>query len=162
MTGNAIPVEVVRSTRRRKTVQARVVGGVLRVHVPAHLTAEEEARWVEEMRDRVARKRSASHIDLPARAARLARRHDLPSPAEIVWSDRQQSRWGSCTVGERRIRLSNRLAECPAWVLDYVIVHELAHLAVPGHGPDFWALVKRYPLTERARGYLIAKDESTG
>jgi hypothetical protein len=42
----------------------------------------------------------------------------------------------------------------PHWVRDYVLVHELAHLLVPGHGPDFWALVQRYPRTERARGYL--------
>jgi hypothetical protein len=39
-------------------------------------------------------------------------------------------------------------------VRDYVLVHELAHLLVPGHGPDFWSLVQRYPRTERARGYL--------
>ncbi len=159
MTDSAIPVEVVRSARRRKTIQARLVDGVLRVHVPAHLTPAEEARWVREMRERVARKRTTAGIDLAARARGLARRHGLPEPAEIAWSDRQQSRWGSCTVGEGRIRISSRLAECPGWVLDYVIVHELAHLVVPGHGPKFWALVDRYPRTERARGYLIAKNE---
>ena len=44
----------------------------------------------------------------------------------------------------------------PAWVRDYVVMHELAHLLVAGHGPRFWELVNRYPLTERARGYLMA------
>jgi predicted metal-dependent hydrolase len=39
-------------------------------------------------------------------------------------------------------------------VLDYVLVHELAHLLEPGHGPDFWTWVRRYPKTERAIGYL--------
>jgi hypothetical protein len=42
----------------------------------------------------------------------------------------------------------------PPWVIDYVLVHELVHLLVPGHGADFWALVARYPRTERAKGFL--------
>ena len=46
------------------------------------------------------------------------------------------------------------------WVLDYVIVHELAHLREAGHGPRFQALVDRYPRAERARGFLIAKSGS--
>ena len=153
-------VEVVRSQRRRKTVEARLVDGVLRVAIPAHMTAEEEAHWVQVMRERLDRKRSTESIDLAARAARLAARHDLPEPAAIVWSERQLARWGSCTPGTRRMRLSSRLAAYPDWVLDYVIVHELAHLAVSRHSPEFWALVDRYPLAERARGYLIAKGES--
>ena len=42
----------------------------------------------------------------------------------------------------------------PAYVIDYVLLHELAHLLVPGHGPAFWALLESYPRTERARGFL--------
>jgi predicted metal-dependent hydrolase len=60
------------------------------------------------------------------------------------------------------IRLSRSLSAFPAWVLDYVIVHELAHLEIPGHGPAFWEIVNRYPLTERARGFLIAKGLPSG
>ena len=43
-----------------------------------------------------------------------------------------------------------------AYLSDAVIIHELAHLRVSGHGPDFQALVSRYPLAERATGYLMA------
>jgi predicted metal-dependent hydrolase len=155
-------VEVVRSSRRRKTIQARMVGGVLTVYIPASLSAEEEARWVAEMVGRMERRRSAERIDLPARAAALAREYGLERPRTIRWVDNQNNRWGSCTPTDRSIRISSRLAREPAWVVDYVIVHELAHLSVAGHGPRFWRLVDRFPLAERARGFLIARGIEDG
>jgi predicted metal-dependent hydrolase len=48
----------------------------------------------------------------------------------------------------------------PSWVLDYVIVHELAHLEVFGHDAEFWSIVHRYPKAERAIGFLMAKSDS--
>jgi predicted metal-dependent hydrolase len=69
-----------------------------------------------------------------------------------------RQRWGSCTPEDRAVRVSSRLAAYPAWVLDYVLVHELAHLLVASHGPAHDALVDRYPYAERARGFLIALD----
>ena len=151
------PVEVVRSARRRKTVEARVVDGVLRVSVPATLSAAEEARWVEEMRRRHRRRARAGRVDLARRAALLARRYGLPEPDEIRWVDDQRTRWASCTPARGTVRVSTRLAGFPSWVVDYVVVHELAHLAVPDHSPAWRALVDRYPKAERARGFLIAK-----
>ena len=68
----------------------------------------------------------------------------------------QQKRYGSCTPATATIRISTRVAQMPLWVLDYVLVHELAHLLEANHSPRFWELVARYPLSERARGYLIA------
>ena len=148
---------MVRSGRRRKTIQAYEVGGVLRVAIPASCSAEEEAHWVGVMVKRFERRRSTSAVDLAARARRLAKEHELPVPASIRWVDNQQTLWGSCTYDDGSIRISSRLVAMPSWVLDYVIVHELAHLVVHGHGPEFAALVDRYPLAERARGFLIAK-----
>lgn len=150
-------VEVVRSARRRKTVQARKVGGVLRVSIPATMSTAEEQRHVAEMVRRMQRRAEADVVDLAARAAALAAAHGLPRPASIRWVDNQEWRWGSCTPADATIRISTRLATEPSWVLDYVIAHELAHLVVPGHGPAFWALVGRYPRTERARGFLMAR-----
>lgn len=158
-TATTLPVEVIRSARRHKTVQARVVDGVLRVSIPAVMTAEEEAHWVAEMTRRIARRRRSSGVDLDRRARDLAGRYELPAPREIRWVDNQRSRWGSCTPGHGVIRLSRRLAGYPGWVLDYVVVHELAHLVEPNHSAVFWELVARYPKAERARGYLIAKGE---
>lgn len=126
--------------------------------VPDGLSPEEEARLVERITAKVARRVSSAGVDLTRRASELAKRYGLPKPAGIEWSDRQMRRWGSCS-GEGRIRISNRLADMPDWVLDSVIVHELAHLEVADHGPRFKALVGRYELAERAKGYLLAKSE---
>ena len=150
-------VEVVRSPRRRKTVQARQAGGVLRVSIPASMSQEDEERYVAEMVRRAQRRAAGATVDLAARASALATRHRLASPSSIRWVGNQTERWGSCTPADGTVRISSRMAGFPAWVLDYVIVHELAHLTVPGHGPAFWALVGRYPLVERARGFLMAK-----
>jgi predicted metal-dependent hydrolase len=155
-------IEVVRSARRRKTVQAQLVDGVLRIAIPDHLSESEEAHWIEVMQSRFAGRRDPSAIDLAGRARRLAVSYALPIPSEIVWSDRQKTMWGSCTVDSGRIRISRRVAAFPRWVLDYVIVHELAHLVEPDHGAAFWELVNRYPMAERARGYLIAKGDRAG
>lgn len=149
---------MVRSRRRRKTVQASKRDGVLRVSIPASMTKAEEAKWVREMVRRVERRnRRRESGDLQARGVKLASRYCLPTPTVVTWVDNQRSRWASCTPTDGTIRLSSRAATFPEWVIDYLLVHELAHLAEPGHGPAFWALVNRYPKTERARGFLIAK-----
>jgi predicted metal-dependent hydrolase len=134
-----------------------MVGGVLEVRVPSGIPAAEEQRLVEHFRQRLDRTRRSGQVDLGARAAHLARAHDLPEPAEIRWVANQEHRWGSCTPARGVVRISDRLASFPPWVLDYVVVHELAHLIEPSHSAAFWTLVARYPLAERARGYLMAK-----
>ena len=154
-----LPVEVIRSSRRTRTVQARVAEGRLRIHIPASFTQSQEQEWVQKMAARIRAKRSSQDIDLAGRARALSDRLDLPAPTSIEWSARQNLRWGSCTPSGGAIRISTRLADMPDWVLDAVIVHELAHLVVPGHGEDFHELAGRYRLTERARGYLIARGE---
>ena len=153
-----LPVEVIRSKKRKRTVQAYLADGKLRVLVPAGLPPDEESRLIESMISKATRKLSSAGVDLIARAKELAKEYGLPTPSSIEWSDRQLSRWGSCTP-DGRIRISNRLAAMPGWVLDSVLIHELAHLEVPDHGERFRAIVRRYPLGERAKGYLIAKSE---
>ena len=153
----AVRVEVVRSPRRRKTVQAYLSGNVITVHVPAWMSANEEAEHVNSLVGRLLRQHRSSDIDLGDRAAVVADRYGLPRPGSIRWADNQRSRWGSCTTATGDIRISRRVADFPPWVLDYLLVHELAHLVEPNHSPAFWAVVNRYPLAERARGFLMAK-----
>lgn len=160
-------VEVRRSARRRRTVSAYRDGERTVVLIPARMSRAEERRWVSlmlERLDRQDRKLRPGDDELYARACALARRHleGAPLPATVRWVSNQGSRWGSCTPADRTIRLSDRLQGMPSWVVDYVLVHELVHLRVPGHGPEFWAEVERYPRTERARGYLEGVSATAG
>jgi predicted metal-dependent hydrolase len=166
-TADAPEVEVRRSARRRRTVSAYRDGARVVVLVPARLSRAEEREWVAVMLERLAKqdsRRRPSDEALQQRAAELSRRHldGRATPASVRWVDNQNSRWGSCTVSDRTIRLSRRLQGMPSWVIDYVLVHELAHLLVPGHGADFWGWVDRYPRTERARGYLEGVSMAAG
>nr|WP_308113562.1 M48 family metallopeptidase [Kineosporia corallincola] len=152
-------VEVRRSGRRRSTVTAYREGGRTVVLIPARFTRSQEEEWVKRMLDRLSaqeRRRRPGDEELMTRALTLNERHlrGLATPASVTWVQNQNTRWGSCTPADRSIRLSTRLLGMPSWVLDYVLLHELAHLIQPGHGPDFWSLLDTYPRTERARGFL--------
>ena len=135
--------------------------------MPDRLSRAEERRWVETMLERLERqseRRKPTDADLQRRADALNVRHlDGTCEAESVrWVDNQTARWGSCTIDDRSIRLSSRLQGMPLWVIDYVLMHELAHLRVPGHDDEFWELVNRYPRTERARGFLDGVSHAAG
>jgi predicted metal-dependent hydrolase len=157
-------IEVRRSARRRRTVSAYREGPRIVVLIPARFSRREEADWVGRMvrdveaREERARRRGPGSSDeaLLSRAAELNRRYldGLAVPASIRWVDTMTSRWASCTTVDRTIRMSSRLRDFPPWVVDYVLLHELSHLLVPGHGPEFWALASRFERTERARGFL--------
>ncbi len=153
-------VEVRRSRRRRRTVSAYRDGDRIVVMIPATMTRAQEAEWVETMLarlERSERRKRLSDEDLVRRAGRLSDKYlgGMAVPDSVRWVDNQVSRWGSCTPGDRSIRLSARLRGMPTWVVDYVLVHELAHLLETGHDQSFWAWVDRYPHAERAKGYLL-------
>jgi predicted metal-dependent hydrolase len=153
-----LPVEVVRSAKRRKSVSARIVDGRIVVRMPTWMSKAQEAEYVTSLVEKLERQHSAKEVDLPRRAAELAARYDLPRPRSIRWVANQQHRWGSCTPSTGEIRISDRIARFPGWVLDGVLVHELAHLVHLAHSAAFWELAHRYPKTERAYGFLIAKQ----
>ena len=132
--------------------------------LPARMSRAEEARWVDVMLERLEKqeRRSAGRaargdVDLGQRAAELSRQFlgGVPKPASVRWVSNQGSRWGSCTPVDGTIRLSDRMVTMPSWVVDYVLVHELAHLIEFAHSPRFYELVDAYPKAERARGYLL-------
>lgn len=154
-------LRIIRSKKRKKTVSAREVDGVFEVRAPAEISDAELQPIIENLQRRFEKRRAEPELDnqaLQQRAQALNRKYfqGKLSWKSIKWVTNQNSRFGSCTPSKGSIRLSHRLATMPAFVRDYVIVHELAHLLEANHGPKFWKLVNRYPKTERARGYLMA------
>lgn len=150
---------VVRSTRRRRTVSADQVDGVLRLRIPHRLArrhVEEHARAFRRRMRRQSGGAPRGDDELLARARELSRQYleGVPQPTSVSWSSRQRSRWGSTTSTTGEIRLSSRLQQMPLWVQDAVLIHELAHLVEPGHGPRFKELVGRYPRTVQADAFL--------
>ena len=158
-------VEVRRSSRRTRTVTAYRERDTIVVLIPQRMSKADEQSFVKDMVERVlAREMRASaprgDDALATRARELAAIYlapaldHAPEPTAVSWVTNQQQRWGSCTPSTGVIRLSHRLRPLPAWVVDYVLLHELAHLVEPTHSEHFWSLVGRYPAAEKAKGYL--------
>jgi hypothetical protein len=116
-------------------------------------------RMVERMSEKYPAPAIEDDVPVPAllqRAEDLARRFldGRGVPTRISWVTNQNSRWASATPARRSIRLSHRLRGMPDWVVDYVILHEMAHLIEPSHSPVFWRLLTSYPRTETAKAFL--------
>jgi predicted metal-dependent hydrolase len=158
-------VEVRRSSRRKRTVTAYRERDTIVVLIPQRMSKTDEQTFVRDMVEKVLA-REAKVLAPRGDEALAARARDLvatyltpaldhmPEPAGVSWATNQQQRWGSCTPSSGLIRLSHRLQPMPAWVVDYVLLHELAHLVEPSHSERFWRLVDRYPVAEKAKGYL--------
>jgi hypothetical protein len=128
------------------------------VILPASLPRSARPEMVDDLVRRVLNYRphiAASDSDLAARAAHLGDRYlDGVRPESIRWVANQSSQWGSCTYGSAAIRISDRLRVVPGWVLDAVLIHELAHLIEPNHSRRFRALAARYPRSQEADVFL--------
>mgnify|MGYP006272050041 FL=1 len=159
-------VEVRRSKRRRRSVSAYRDGDTVIVLMPASVTKKDEPALVREMLDRLERtdpRAPRSDAALLARAEELIA-HYLPGlapPASVRWVSNQQQRWGSCTVGDRTIRITDRLQHSPDFVINCVLLHELVHLQIPNHSQEFHAAMARYPDLARAEAYLEGFTDAT-
>lgn len=166
-THDGAPVVVRRSARRRRTVAAFWENGTAVVAIPAHFSKAQEREWVHRMLEKLrlqgvrrsrgtGRRRPATDAALAAHAAELSKEYlgGRSVPSSVRWVSNQNSRWGSATPADGTIRLSDKLRTMPQWVIDYVLLHELAHLLVAGHNVAFWRLLEAYPETERAKAFL--------
>ena len=155
-------VLVRRSARRRRTVSISRREGDLLIAIPATFSARQERQWVTKMVDQLVSKeaRRAPTRRSDETLLRMAREVSekylggRAHPSSVTWSSRQNQRWGSCTPTDGTIRLSHQLQGMPDYVVRSVMMHELIHLLVPGHGPEFTALMENYPLAEKAQGFL--------
>lgn len=152
-------IEIRRSARRKRTVRAYREGDKTIVLMPANLPKAVEDEHVRSLVGRLERRERRvrpSDDDLGRRAAELSRRWfgGSAAPSSVRWVTNMDKRWGSCSSGDRSIRLSHRLKGMPEYVVDYVLIHELAHLIEPNHSKAFWSLVDAYPEGEKAKGFL--------
>jgi hypothetical protein len=123
----------------------------------------ERDRWADEMRRRIERRMERTRPSDGKLAARARSLNTLHFSGRLRWTSigfaEMSHLWGSCTFTTGAIRIAARAASLPEWVIDYLVVHELVHLEHSDHGPAFREMEGRYPLTERARGYLMAIDQ---
>lgn len=94
---------------------------------------------------------------LPARLNELARRHQLPFNRVSIRNNR--SRWGSCSQ-KNNINLSLHLMRLPDHLIDYILLHELAHTVHKHHGRHFWESMEKIcpdarSLDKELRGYRM-------
>ncbi len=152
-------VEIRISSRRRKTSEAKWVGGRIVVSLPSHLGVENREKTVKWLVERLLSKHRTRTVQgddaLLQRSIQLSNRYlKGVAPTSVRWVTNQNTRWGSCSCHTREIRISHRLRVVPEWVLDSVLVHELAHLTHPNHSPAFHELANRYPRQREAETFL--------
>jgi len=142
-------VEVRASTRRKKTGTAHWSGSRIVVQIPARLRGRDRVVFVDNLVERLLTQRpqnAAGDASLEERAIVLAELYnDGVTASSVRWVTNQQSRWASCSPATREIRVSSRLRQCPDWVIDAVLVHELAHLHEADHSPMFYEIANRHP-----------------
>ncbi|MBC7242834.1 MAG: M48 family metallopeptidase [Anaerolineae bacterium] len=167
-------IQVLRERRRKRTVTFDLDADrmLLILHVPASMPdaaledviqqAVEQAQGY--IRRRMRRRTPQSDAGLLLRAQQLNERYfdGKLSFQSVYYASNQRKRFGSCSPTAGEIRISERLRRAPYWVLDYVLLHELTHLVEPSHNARFRELMKRYPLAERARGFLLGVAWAAG
>jgi hypothetical protein len=142
-------IEIRASSRRTKTGTAHWSGSRIIVLIPASLRGRGRQDFVDELVERLLVQRPQStgnDASLEERAGVLAELYnDGVKPSSVRWVSNQRHRWASCSPATREIRISTRLQHCPEWVIDAVLVHELAHLHESDHSARFYEIADRHP-----------------
>ncbi|MCS7069379.1 MAG: M48 family metallopeptidase [Meiothermus sp.] len=131
-------------SRTRPKAAVALKGKVL--HVQANASSMQSTKEVREILERWYRARAEEVI--VRRVQHYADQLGWPMPKVLIRN--QKKRWGSCNA-KGELRFNWRLVMLPLPVLDYVVVHEMAHLKVLNHSPRFWALVEQIMPNYKAR-----------
>ena len=150
-------IEVRRSARRKKTISVSKEINTYVLSTPVRYSVEHNIRSLTDLFNRLAARDHSSAADLVGLATEMSERYfdGRLRPQSIRWVTNQNvSRWASTTTSSGDIRVSHRLQTVPRWVLETVVVHELAHLQIGPHSAEFHALANRHPLQADAKLYL--------
>ncbi|HNS51294.1 MAG TPA: M48 family metallopeptidase [Anaerolineae bacterium] len=159
-----LEVEISHDGRLRRRIHWDVRGSHVLIRVPRGMARRDVDPIVADIVARVKRTRARAQAradqDLEACARQINRAYFGGEIRwnSIRWVSNMRKRLGSCSTGgptDGDIRISDQIKGWPQWVIDYVVAHEMVHTQVSGHGPDFWALVSRYPKADRAEGFLL-------
>lgn len=151
-------VEVRASARRTKTGSAHWSGSRIVVQIPARLRGSARSAFIDDLVNQLLTQRPnvmTSDAALEARVAVLADLYtDGVMPTSVRWVNNMSARWASCSPATRDIRVSSKLAACPEWVIDAVLVHELAHLIEADHSTAFYEIANRHPRQDECALFL--------
>lgn len=157
---NGIPVEITR--KRVKNINLRISpDGKVRVSAPYLCTDRQILRfvasrtdWIEQKLHAVASRAEQFNEEIGKEEIAELKRRIAVSMA--FWEEKtglhpagwrirkMKTCWGTCNTKSQMITINTRLIKYPPECLDYVVLHELAHLKVPNHGPEFKAVLNRY------------------
>ena len=150
-------IKIIRSKNRKKTISAELVNGILNIRAPHKISDQKLLPIIEDLKKRI-NKKGKKDLTLSEEAEKINQEYFSGKLKinSIEYSEKQNKRWGSCQNATKRILISSKLKNLPDWVRAYVIFHEMAHLLIPNHGTEFKKIIKKYPLAERAKGFLMA------
>ncbi len=124
--------------KEKQSSSAKIAGNTISLEISSNLTKEQQCTHISSLLSRCIARRRLPWVK--KRVHELNRLH-FNRKVNRVFLKRNRSSWGSCSEAGN-INISTRALFAPPEVLDYLIVHELAHLAEPNHSERFWALVK--------------------
>lgn len=134
--GDAKKLSILNQKRAAVTVTSNEL--IVPVHTASHLPEEERVR-----RKLIKWYKTLALSEFEQRVQCFSNQMHLQNRLNGLKVYSYKRRWGSCDQ-QGRLAFSWRLAQAPSAILDYVAIHELAHLREFNHSPRFWSIVEQH------------------